>query len=180
MKKSEITQMVLDGAGKQFGKRTAERHIAHVFNTFVGQLFRTNLNNFEFYVKEVTLTVDCREVTLTTPIIQTANNGNGVLRCYFACDSDNEFHPVPAFALNSHVDANAIPNMVFYAVTANKLKFGKSFPEGQTEVVAQIVPEFHGYDDDDFINMPTGIAQMIIDGAIASLKGEQAGKNIYK
>lgn len=180
MKKAEIVQLVLDGAGMQFGKRTAERHIAHVFNTFVGQLFRTNLNNFEFYSKNVPLTADCRECTLDFPVIQTANNGSGILRAYFACDPSNSFHPAPAYAINSQVDANAMADMVFYSVTGNKIRFGKSFPEGQVEFIAVVVPEFQGYADDDYINLPTGIAQMIIEGSVASLKGEQAGKNLYK
>lgn len=182
MRKKEIVQQVLDGAGQVFGYRTAERHIANVFSTYVGQLFATNPNNYEFYCKRITLPVSNREAEVTVPLLQLRTNANGVPRIMptSECDTDTEFYPAPAYALRSGADANHISNMVFYVVQGNTIRFNKSLPESVTEVKADVVLEFHGYDDDDFVNLPSGAAQQIIEASVQAMRAEPTKSNIYK
>ena len=179
MKKKDIVARVMDAAGLQFGNRTVERHIADVFNTVAGQLFRSQPSQWEFYSLQETITVQDRVSTIEKALIQTPQASNGVPRITDYC-GETVFHPVTPSQLNMKVDANRIGQFVFYSVTGNEIRFNKSFPMGEARVIATIIPEFHEYDDDFFINLPAGVAQMIIDGAVASLRGEQAGKNIYK
>ena len=186
MKKEELVQLVLDGAGRQFGERTAAIHIGNIFNTIAGQLFAQDPNQWQFYTMRVLLTVTNRKATLTIPLIQTPNNAKGVIRVMPSgaesdcMPDDTEFYPMPQYALNSSVDANKMSWAVFYTVNNNTVRFNKSLPEGVTSLYADVVPEFSGYDDDDFISLPFGVAQLIIDGAVASLKGEEGYSNIYK
>lgn len=176
----------MDGAGWEFGHRTAAMCISEVFETLVGQLFARNPNQYEFYTKRVTLTVDNRKAILTIPLIQTPNNANGVLRCMPTgadCDcypDETVFYPAALSAIKSTVDANNLSDFVFYAVTNNMVYFNKSLPKTITALLADVVPRFHGYDDDDFITFPAGIGQAIIDGSIAAMNANPAYINLYK
>jgi hypothetical protein len=180
MVKDQLTQQVMDMAGVEFGQRTVERIIGGVFTTVIGQLFAADPNQYNYYCKRVTLPVVNRVATLTIPLIQTKYNANGVPRIMLTGDETTEFYPSPAYSTNSSADANNISGMVFYVVTANNIRFNKSLPDTVTEVLADVVPEYQAYDKDDFINLPAGVAQMIIDGAVAAVKGDPSLTNIYK
>jgi len=186
MKKKELTQLIKDQAGLEFGDRTIALHLTNCFNNIAGQLFLRDINQFNFYTKRITIPVTNRVATLTVPIIQTVGNANGVLRIMptgadNSCLSDDvEFYAIPSFALKSSVDANNLNWFVGYTVTANTIRFTKNLPKAVTSLLADCVLEFSAYEDDDFIQLPQGSAQMIVDATVASLRGEQPGKNIYK
>lgn len=186
MKKKELIQLVIDGAGKRFGKRSAAIHTSNIFNTIAGQLFGRDGNQYNFYTRRVTITVANRVSTLTIPLIQTVLNQKGVIRILpTGADSDclpekTVFYPSPSYAIESSVDANKLSWAVFYTVTANTIRFNDSLPKEVTRLLADVVPEFQGYAEDDLIALPAGVAQMIIDAAVASLQGKEADVNIYK
>jgi len=186
MTKEEIIQRVLDGAGAEFGARTAAMHINDVFNSVAGQLFARDPNQFQFYTKRITLIVSNRVATITIPLIQTSVNSRGVIRIMpTGADSDclpdhTEFWPMPSYALRSSVDANKLSWAVFYTVTANTVRFNDSLPAKVTRLLADVAPEFQGWGNTDFIPMPAGVGQMIIDGSIAAMKGDPAYVNIFK
>lgn len=186
MKKKELVQRVMDGAGLKFGDRTVAIDIASVFNTVVGQLFLQDPNQFSVYAKRVTLTVVNRVASLDFPIIQTKTNANGVLRIMptgaegDCCPDKTVFYPAPSYALNSSVEANRLANWVFYTVTAPTVRFNDSLPKEVTALLADVVLEFQGYGDDDYLPLPQGVAQMIIDQSIIAAQNNPAYKNIYK
>jgi hypothetical protein len=186
MKKKELVQRVMDDAGLQFGDRTTAMVISSVFNSIVGQLFNKDPNQFMFYTKRITLTVNNRVSTLTVPIIQTRVNGSGIPQIMptgadnDCCPDGTVFYPMPSYALRSKSDVNNLSNIVFYTVTGSKVRFNNSLPKDVTSLLADVVMEFHGYDDDDFFNLPSGVAQLIIDQSVAAIKAKQAHVNIYK
>ena len=186
MKKKELVQLVMTATDMLFGNRTVAMHLGNAFNSVVGQLFARDLNQYQFYTKRITIDVLNRVTTLTIPLIQTGGNAKGVIRIMptgsdSAClPDDTEFYPMPAFALRSSTDANSMRMFVFYTVTASTVRFNKSLPKEVTELVADVVPEFHAYLDNDFIQLPQGVAQMIVDAAVSSLKGDPSHANIYK
>lgn len=186
MKKKELIQRIKDKAGLTFGDRTVGFELTNVFNTVVGQLFASNPNQYEYYSVKVTLPVSNREARLDIPLIQTKLNGNGVPRIQptgASCDcfpDDTVFYPAPSFGLNTSVDAAKISGYIFYKVTANTIEFSRSLPSGVTEVTATVVPEISYYDEEDYINLPAGAAEQIIDLTVAALSGQQGPGNIYK
>ena len=186
MKKKELIQRIKDKAGLTFGDRTVAQELSSVFSTVAGQLFATNNNQYEFYSKKVTLPVVNRTVTLDMALIQSKYNGNGVPRIQptgASCDcfpDDTVFYPTTGYGLNSSVAASKLDSFVFYSVTANTVTFSKTLPIGVTEVIATVVPEISEYDDDDYINLPAGAAQQIIEMTAAALSGQPVAQNIYK
>jgi hypothetical protein len=90
------------------------------------------------------------------------------------------FYPAPVYGLSINTDASKLSWMVSYRVTGNEIRFSHNLPAEVTEVLAVVVPQFHGYDDDDYIQFPTGAAQMIIDMAISAVRNDPAFINIYK
>ena len=185
MTKEQIIQLLKDTAGLDFGDRTVALHFTSCFSSVVGQLFR-DTNQWSFYTKQITLTVKNRVAKLTVPIMQFAANSKGVVRIYptGAEDSclpdDTEFIPMPSYALHSGADANNISSFVFYVVTAIDVRFNKSLPKAVTELYADCVLEFSAYENTDQVPLPSGVAQMIVDATIVSLKGDIAFKDLYK
>lgn len=179
MTKREIVQRVKDAAGLEFGDRTVMRHIASAFNTIAGQLFGTKMGQWEYYSKEIDLTVTDRKADLPMALIQTQPAMNGVPRITDECGS-TMFYPVMPSQLNIHVDAAAVSGFVFYSVTANTIKFCDRFPMGDIPVKATVIPEFHEWNDDDYINLPSGADAALIDMAVAFTKGGEAYTNLYK
>lgn len=186
MKKLELTQLIMDSAGLQFGNRTAERHIALAFNSICGQLFAKNPNSWEFYCKRILLPVVNRVSKLTVSIIETRTNANGVVRIMptgadAACEEADgtEFYACPSFALHSDADANHT-GFVFYTATGNTIRFNKALPSEVTSVLADVVVEYQEYEDSDQISLPTYAADAIVDAAVAAIKGDKSFSNIYK
>ena len=179
MTKATIIQLIKDRCGLQFSDRTVAIHLGHVFTSVLGQLFAQNPNQWEFYSKRIKLSVSNRFAALTVPVIQTITNGNGVPRCYSA-DGDTVFYPSPYYSLTSSADAANLHGFVFYTVTANGIRFSDTLPEDTTEVLADAVLEISAYGDNDFINLPSGVAQTIIDLTVQAVNGGNAHGNIYK
>lgn len=179
MTRRELVQQVKDLAGVEFGDRSIMRHLNNAFNTVAGQLFRQEPSQFIYYSKQITLDVEDRIANIPVPLIQTPSNGKGIPTMTDSAGT-TEFYPVPYSALNSHTAANDMATMVFYTVTGNVVRFNKSLPMGEVQVIATVIPEIQGYDDDDFINLPIGASNMIIDMAVASVKGDPAYKNVHK
>jgi len=186
MNRAQLISLVKDAVGVQFGDRTIALKIGTVFETLAGQLFNVNPGQWEFYSRDVRLTVDNRVATLDIPLIQTKLNGNGCPRirptgasCLCLPD-DTVFYPAPPYGLSLDVDAVKVNGFVFYRVTNSRIEFSKSLPLGVTEVIATVIPQLSYYGDDDLISLPTGIAQMIVDQSIAALKGDPAAMNVFK
>ena len=186
MTKAQLIRLVMEGAGKEFGDRTVALKVGMVFESLAGQLFGSNLNQFEFYSRDIILPVTNRVATLTTALIQTKLNGNGCPRirptgASCECMPDSTiFYPVPSFGLSLNVDAVKVPGMIFYRVTNGEIQFSHSLPEGVTEVIATVIPQLSEYADDDLITLPSGIAQLIIDQSIAAVRGDAAAANVFK
>lgn len=180
MKKSELIQIIKDQSGIEFYDRTVAIHIGNVFNHISGQLFSQNPTQWMFYTKKYTLDVTNRVAPLTFSIIQNITNGSGVPKITPVGDETFDMYPMPLYALNSSVDANNMSPFVFYTVTNNEICFNKSLPTTVTEVIAHCVVEFKEYADDDLISLPSGASQLIIDGAVAAVKGDPSVTNIYK
>lgn len=187
MLKKELVQTVLDLAGLEFGHRTAAIAIGQAFNQVVGQLFSQDNGQFQFYCKRVTLPVSNRVAVIDIPIIQCKTNGSGVPRIMpsgadnTCLADDTVFMPMALYALQSSVDANHISTFIFYTVENNQIRFNDSLPKGVTEVLADVVPEFQYYDDNDNVSLPAGVSQIIIDSAVSMLRKDPSGNaNIYK
>lgn len=181
MTKEQIVQLVKDACGLEFSDRTVAMHIGNVFNSIVGQLFASDANQYMFYSKRIIITVDHRTAVVELPLIQNRTNGNGVPRIMPVDPDDTTvFYPSPSYSMNSGVDANKLSSFVFYTVTNSVIRFNKSLPETVTSVLADVIPAFEGYEDQDIISLPQGVAQMIVDGAISAVKGTPSHSNIYK
>ena len=186
MTKKEIIQQVLDGAGLDFGDRTAARHLTNTFSTYVGQLFARDPNQYRFFTKQIHIDIKNRVARIPIPLIQNVSNGKGVpvispdgVDC--ECETDGtEFIPMPSYALNSGADANMMSWVVFYTVTHDTIRFNRSMPKDMTSAIATVCPQFHAWGDNDEIPLPDGIGQMIIDSAIAAIKHDPAYQNLYK
>ena len=186
MNKAQLIALVKDATGQEFGDRTIALKMGMVFTDYASQLFGTNLNQWEYYSRQVTLNVANRVAALTIPLIQSRLNGNGCPRIVptgasCECIPDTTvFYPAPTYGLNIEVDATTIEGMVYYTVTNSEIRFSRSLPAGVTEVTATVIPTLEYYGDDETITLPSGIAQMIVDATIAVLKGQPAPGNIYK
>ncbi len=186
MKKDVLVQQVKDICGLEFSDRSVALHLSNVFSQVVGQLFNADNNQYNYYTKRVTLPVTNRVAEITIPIIQTRSNAKGIVRILpvssdAACDPDDtEFYPSPSYSLNSSSDANHINGFVFYVVTGTTVRFNRSLPKDVTQVLADVVVSFDAYEDEEEISLPAGVAQTIIDGAVAAIKGDPSSSNIYK
>lgn len=179
MTKRELIQQVKDLAGVEFGDRTVIRHLNNAFITIAGQLFRQDPTQYQYYSKPITLDVEDRVALIPIALIQTPSNGKGIPAMTDMAGT-TDFYPVPYSALNARVDANDMSIAVFYSVTGNVVRFNRSLPMGEIQVKATVIPELQGYEDEEFINLPAGAANMIIDMAVASVKGDPSYQNIHK
>lgn len=186
MTKQELLQFFKDQSGLEFGDRSVAQHFTNCFNSLTGQLFSRDPGQYSFYCKRMKLDVVNRVAKITFPLMQNVSNSKGIVRIYptgaeCSClPDDTEFWPAPNFTHNSSADANNLSWAVFYTVTSREIKFNRALNKDVTELYADCVVEFSAYGNDEYIPLPAGIAQMIVDATISSIKGDPSHKNIYK
>lgn len=171
--------------GIQFMSRVIASYIDDSFNTVVGQLFKSNPNQYDFYCKTYILDVKHEKphpyAMLPVKIIQTPDNANGVRRIFSLEEDDLNFVPIPDFwfQMNKKLIAGRVSKQIGYSVKPNMVEFEK-LPSEVEQVRAELVRPFSAYDNDEEVPLPDGSADLIVQRVLAMMNKEPVKENIYK
>ena len=185
MIKGKMTDLIKDATGNKFKDRTINLHIENAWNTVVGQLFKSDPSSFDLYVKSYTIPVTPSKprpyITLPVRTIETNDTANGVRRIFYADDDDLSFVPIPASGAQfySLLNLDTIDDSIGYLVKSQIVEFW-NMPSIVKEVRVEIVPAWDEYADTDDIPLPSGVANLIIQQAVATLSNQPVETNIYK
>jgi hypothetical protein len=185
MTKGQIIAQIQLALGIEFHSRTIAAYIDQAFNQVVGQLFRQNPNQYDFYAKSYTIDVVQQCPTsyalLPVAIIQTPDNAQGIRQVYSTGENNLDFVPVPKFwfQLGKKLIAGKVMKQIGYFPKTDRIEF-MNIPTAVTQVRAELVRPFTAYDDDEQVPLPDGSADMIIQMVFQMMNKEQVKTNIYK
>jgi hypothetical protein len=184
MRKSQWIDIIKDATKTKFSDRTIAIHIEMAQNTVLGQIFRADPAQVDFFAKPYPAAVvhgDRPYALLPKRIIQNVDFANGVRRIYPVGDNSLTFVPMPAFghALFSEVGLDQVDDSCGYEVKTDRVMFWNlRYPV--ENVIMELVIPFSDWDDEDDFPIPIGTADQITQLAISTFKGQQAETNIYK
>jgi len=185
MLKGKMTDLIKDATGRKFGDRTVSLHTETAFDTVVGQLFARDPNQWDIYCQP--FTVDVANVKprpyaiLPKRIIQTPDVANGVRRIFSTNDDGLDYIPMPynGFQFYGELKLDDVDDSVGYAVRADRVEFF-NMPAITKQVRMELVLPWSEWDDAQDIPLPSGVANMIIQQAVATLSNQPVETNIYK
>lgn len=186
MLKKELIDLVKDAAGLKYSDRTVMHHIGLAFEQVIGQIFRQNPGQLDFFAKDYTVPVihvsPRPYSTLPERIIQFSDTSNGVRRILYTGNDDIDFVPVPAhyFQLEDNLDVGSVDSSVGFYVRSNKVEYSKSLPRAVTEVRMELVIPFSQHSDNDDFPFPAGASENILAMALATLRKETPETNVNK
>lgn len=186
MLKKEIIDLVKDAAGMRFGDRTVMHHVGLAFEQVIGQLFKQNPNQLDFFTKDYTVPVvhvSPRPYSLLPErIIQFSDTSAGVRRILYTDDDNIDFVPVPAyyFQLEDNLDVGCVDTSVGYYVRINKVEYSNSMPRVIKDVRMELVIPFSQYADNDDLPLPAGASENILAMALSTLRKETPETNVHK
>ena len=185
MIKGKAIDQVKDMTGNKYHDRTVSVHLEQAFLTVAGQLFKSDPSSWDLYVKSYTLPVTQSKprpyITLPVRTIETSDTANGVRRIFYTEDDDLSFVPIPANGAQfySLLNLDDIDDSIGYLVKSQIVEFW-NMPSIVKEVRVEIVPAWDEYADTDDIPLPSGVANLIIQQAVATLSSQPVETNIYK
>ena len=183
MVKEQLIHLCLDILGLRFGDRTLALHIENAWNTVVGQTFRKDCQQFDFYSKpyEVDVVHGNRPYSiLPESIIQTIDHANGVRRITPLDSNKFDFVPIPSIALLAFdaVDLGDVTDSIGYYVKHDKVEYW-NMPSYIKKVRMELVIPFSKWDDLDDIPLPDGTAEQIVQMACLSYRGGNVQTDIH-
>jgi hypothetical protein len=186
MLKKELIDLVKDAAGLKYSDRTVMHHIGIAFEQVIGQIFRQNPGQLDFFTKDYTVPVvhvpPRPYSTLPERIIQFSDTSAGVRRILYLDNDDIDFVPVPAyyFQLEDNLDVGSMDSSVGYYVRSSKIEYSKSMPLAVKEVRMELVIPFSQYSDNEDFPFPAGAGENVIAMALSTLKSEVPETNVNK
>ena len=185
MIKGKVIDQVKDMTGNKFHDRTVAVHIEDAFNTVVGQLFKGDPNQWDLYCQSFTVDVDNVKprpyALLPKRIIQTPDVANGVRRIFSTDDDNLDYVPMPynGFQFYGILQLDDVDDSVGYAVRTDRVEFF-NLPSIIKQVRMELVLPWSEWDDSQDIPLPSGVANLIIQQAVATLSNQPVETNIYK
>ena len=184
MRKDQLVHLCLDILGLRFQDRTVALHLESAWNTVVGQTFRKDSKQLDFYAKsfDADVTHGNRPFTLLpVPIVQGIDFGKGVRRINLPESNDFDFVPMPAIGLQAfdEVGLGDVTKSIGYFVRHDKVEYW-NMPKFIKKVRMELVIPFSAWKDSDDIPIPDGTAEQIIQMAVQSFRGGQPQTDIHK
>jgi hypothetical protein len=183
-----ILQLVKDGSGNQFRERTIALHAEMVWETYIGQLFGQNPEQLNFYTKSFVVPVVPKDdensiaySILPKRIVQVRDAKKGVREITYTKNPGLKFVPVTLLQrkIYPEMEVGAVDDTVGYEVMTNKVLYDNIDPAIK-EVQMRLCLPFSQWDINDDLPLPEGIAALIIQETISSMKGEGVQPNMYK
>ena len=168
MNKQEIIELVVTRF-PQVHERVAEAWITLAFNQILYEDSRKDPSNFDFYsktYKNVAILkdpdTDIYYSTLPQQVVQLPDNAEGVRRINAMKGLMPEFIPLQrdSWDVFAGLDAGKIDHSIGFSPTNERIEYERN-PE-ISKVRMDLVIPFDKYDDDDFINIPSGSDLRII------------------
>jgi hypothetical protein len=184
MRKSQWIDLIKDATGTKFQDRTIALHIEMAQNTVLGQIFRSDPGQLDFFTRQYEADVvpgDRPYALLPKRIIQNVDLANGVRRIYPVGSNAIMFIPMPSFghSVFSEVGLDNVDDSCGYEVKTDRVMFWNlRYPI--TRVLMELVVPFSDWDDTDDFPIPIGTADQITQLAISTFKGQSKETNIYK
>lgn len=186
MTKQAIIDQIKFALGIDFMNRTVAAHFDMAFNTVVGQLFKQNPNQHNYYAKEYTINITHSAprayAMLPVAIIQTPDNAQGVRAVYAPKEDGLNFVPMPAsgFQIYGKLAVGRTGKVVGYFPKPDRIEFMPNLPHDLESVRAELVRPFSAYEEDEQVPLPDGSADIIIQMVLQTMRGEDVKTNIYK
>ena len=170
---------------KQIGKVGDQKlayYIGQVYNSALVAIFTRNLTNFDPYTKEyqsVAISQDGNTnvyySTLPSPIIMIPRKaGNGIMRISGMTSNSIEFVPMTNNMLQTieGLEVDDVDDVVGYVFKNGRIEY-----QGMTATIAagivkmELIIPFEEYEDTDYVQIPTGSNEIIIQGVVQLLVG---------
>lgn len=184
MRKEQWIEIVKRATGAKFSDRTIALHIEMAINTVLGQIFRQDPSQIDFFTKQYTATIvagDRPYALLPARIIQMPDLANGVRRIYPAGSNSLMFVPMPSMghSVFSEAGLDNLDDSCGYEVKTDRVMlWNLRYPV--TNIIMELVIPFSDWEDEDDFPIPMGTADQITQVAIGTFSGEKVEPNIYK
>lgn len=176
---------------KQMGKvgdQMLAFYIGRAFNQLLIEVFRKNLANFDPYTKTYLSVAISQESStdiyysdLPAPVIQLPRVGDGIMRISGMKSESVEFTPISNGVLQNlpGLEVDLIDDIIGYTFKNGRIEY-----QGMTSTVAsgtvkmELVIPFEEYDEDDYVQIPTGSDEALLRTTIDLLMGIPDADNI--
>jgi len=166
----------------KFGDQKLAYYIGQVYNSALVAVFTRNLTDFTSYIKEyqsVAISQDAiSEVyysTLPAPIVMIPRKaGSGVMRISGLTSKTIEFVPMTNGDLQTieGLEVDDVDDVIGYVFKNGRIEYhGMTTTVAAGTVKMELVIPFESYSDTDYVQIPTGSNEMIIQGVVNLLMG---------
>lgn len=200
IKKIELIELIqhrLEGEARtknlgKYHKKVLASFIGRAFNSLLIEVFRKNLSNFDSYTKWYT-DVDIKYDSTTgiyyselpAPIIQLPRTGDGILQISDMFDQTIQYVPITNGELQNieGLDVDIIDEVVGYTFKNGRVEYqGTDYDASQStysDIVRMllIIP-FEEYADTDYVQIPTGSDELLLQTVINLLVGMPDSDNL--
>jgi len=166
----------------KFGDQKIAYYVGQVYNSALVATFTRNLTDFSPYIKEYKsvaisqdATTETYYSTLPSPIVVLPRKaGSGIMRISGLTSTSVEFVPMTNGDLQTidGLEVDDIDDVIGYVFKNGRVEY-----QGMTATVAagtvkmELVIPFEEYEDTDYVQIPTGSNEMIIQGVVNLLIG---------
>lgn len=169
---------------KQMGKvgdQMLAYYIGRAFNSLLIEVFRQNMANFDPYTKTY-LSIDIEKESLTdiyyselpAPVIQLPRIGDGIMRISGMKSKSVEFVPMSNGQLQNidGLEIDLIDDVMGYVFKNGRIEYyGMTSTIADDTVKVELVIPFEEYEEDDYVQIPTGSDEALIRRVIELLIG---------
>ena len=164
------------------GDQKLAYYIGRAYNTALTVMFSRNITNFDPYIKEYQSVAIAQDSStevyysvLPSEIIMIPRKaGNGIMRISGMTSTSVEYVPITNSDLQviDGLDVNTIDDVVGYVFKNGRVEY-----QGMTATLAggtvkmELVIPFEAYEDEDYVQIPTGSDDMLIQGVVKMLIG---------
>ena len=200
IKKIELIELIqhrLEGEARTKGlgkyhKTVLAYFIGRAFNSLLIQVFRNNLSNFDAYTKwykdvdiEYDSTIGIYYSVLPAPVIQLPRTGDGILQINDMLDQSIQYVPITNGELQNidGLDIDTIDTVVGYTFKNGRVEYQGTDYDGSQSTYADIVRmllviPFEEYADTDYVQIPTGSDELLLQTVINLLLGIPDSDNL--
>ncbi len=166
----------------KFGDRKIAYYIGQVYNSALVATFTRNLTDFTPYIKEYQsvaiaqdATTETYYSTLPAPIVVLPRRaGSGIMRISGLTSTSIEFVPMTNGDLQTidGLEVDDVDDVIGYVFKNGRIEYqGMTVAVAAGTVKMELVIPFEEYDDDDYVQIPTGSNELIIKGVVELLIG---------
>lgn len=163
------------------GDQMLAYYIGRAFNSLLLEVFRRNLSNFDPYIKEyqsVAISQDSNTnvyySALPAPVVQLPRIGDGIIRISGMTSNSVEYVPMTNGMLQNieGLEVDIIDDVVGYVFKNGRIEYqGMTATLAAGTVKMELIIPFEEYDNDDYVQIPTGSDELLIQRVISLLTG---------